>query len=51
VVEKAPEGDSFVVRKAAIAKPAKSVAEKEFKKWLKDALKEDKEILDELAVR
>lgn len=51
VVEKAPDGDRFVVRKAAIAKSAKSVADKEFKKWLKDVLKEDAEILDELAVR
>lgn len=51
VVEEAPEGDRFVVRRANSVTPKKPAASKEFNKWLKDALKEDAGILDELAVR
>ncbi len=38
------------IEEAVKQKPKKAIA-KEFQKWLKDVLKEDKEILDELAIR
>ncbi|MFV1917646.1 MAG: AbrB/MazE/SpoVT family DNA-binding domain-containing protein [Patescibacteria group bacterium] len=48
-----PGEEALIIRKASYAKiPAKkSAARREFNKWLKAVLKEDAEILDELAVR
>ena len=39
------------VSKTKTKKTSSSIADKGFKKWLKEALKEDAEILDELANR
>lgn len=49
VVDKV-EGGIFV-RKAEKQKPKKNAVNKEFKKWLGEVLKEDAEILNELAER
>lgn len=51
VVEKGLGGEAIIIRKATQTKTRKSATSKEFKKWLKEVLKEDAEILDELAVR
>ncbi len=42
--------DGLLIEKVKKEKSKKAVT-KEFQKWLKNVLKEDKEILDELAVR
>lgn len=47
VVEEAPTQDSLVIRKSS----TKSSGMDELKKWFDNFLKENKEILDELAVR
>lgn len=53
VVDKTSDGNALIIRKAE--KPAgrfkKSPVTAEFKKWLDIFMKENKEILDELAVR
>lgn len=49
VVEKIPDTDAFIVRKKT--RKTKGKVEVEFKKWLETFLKEDAELLDELAVR
>jgi antitoxin component of MazEF toxin-antitoxin module len=53
VVDRVPNGEAFVVRKVSqLAKSVSSTeAKKEFDKWLKVFMKENGEILDELAVR
>jgi len=53
VVGKTSDGSAFVVKKIDKVKKSKSklATTKEFNRWLKDVLKEDAEILDELAVR
>jgi len=53
VVDKSPVEGVICVRKveAKKNKQVKTVATKEFNRWLNDVLDEDKEILDELAVR
>ncbi len=43
--------DGIFIRKVEKPKAKKDVASKEFKKWLDSVLKEDAEILDELADR
>ena len=51
-VTKIPGEEAIVIKKAAKTKKTKEgVIRKEFKVWLDKVLKEDKEILDELAVR
>jgi len=50
-VEKDQASEAIVISKASKLKAKKSATSKEFKKWLKEALKEDAEILDELALR
>ncbi len=53
-VEKAPDGETIVIKKvnknSTITK-TKVSSNTEFKKWLSNVIKEDAEILDELAVR
>jgi antitoxin component of MazEF toxin-antitoxin module len=52
IVDKAPNGEGILIRR--VDKTLKAGGTKvglEFKKWLKKALVEDKEILDELALR
>lgn len=52
VVDKAPNGEGILIRKVGkTLKTGGAKVDLEFKKWLGDALKEDKEILDELALR
>ena len=51
VVERLPGEEAFIVKKADTKKAKTSETEREFNKWLKKVLKEDAEILDELAVR
>lgn len=51
IVEQTPEGEGLVVMKAGRRRSLKRVASKEFQRWLKQVIKEDAEILDELAVR
>ena len=52
VVTKIPGEDAIIIKKATKTKKTKEgVINKEFKIWLDKALKEDREILDELAVR
>lgn len=51
-IQVAPESDAVIIKKAKfVKKHVKTKSEKEFQKWLKEALKEDAEILDELALR
>lgn len=51
VVDKAPNGEGILIRKLVkTLKTDETKVNLEFKKWLKDTLKEDKEILDELAL-
>lgn len=52
VVEKTPNGDA-VIKKVdrANRRVKKSAVSEEFEKWLDQVLKEDAEILDELALR
>ena len=51
VVEKDIESGTVTIKKATKAAPKKKTTKvtKEFNKWLKGAMKEDAEILDELA--
>jgi len=51
IVEKLPGNEAFVVKKAAAKKAKTTATGKEFKIWLNQVLKEDAEILDELALR
>lgn len=53
MVEKTSEGDSFLIRKVSKKKikEADSPLDEEFRTWLEVFLKENKEILDELAIR
>ena len=52
IVEAAPFGDVIVIRKKQSKKSKSDAAvSKEFKKWLRNVLEEDKEILDELELR
>ena len=49
-IKSSPDDSQIVVEKPTVAKPAqKTASEKEFKNWLKQALQENSEILDELA--
>ena len=49
-IKSSPDDSQIVVEKPTLVKPAqKSASEKEFKSWLTQTLKEDSEILDELA--
>lgn len=51
-IEELPEAGGVLIRKTS--KPAKKISSgvtPEFRKWLKEALKEDAEILDDLADR
>lgn len=52
-VDKSPDGAAIVIKKAAptINKNKKSSVSAEFQKWLDTFMKENGEILDELAVR
>ena len=49
-VDFVPEADSFLIRRVKKAQTLKR-AEKEFQNWLTSFLKEDSELLDELAHR
>ncbi len=52
IVEKTPDGTGLVIRRAERAKKvSKTKSEAEFQSWLTMMLKEDKELLDELANR
>ncbi len=53
VVEKTSDGDALIIRKAVkpVVGSKKSSVTAEFKKWLDIFMKENREILDELAVR
>lgn len=52
IVAKVPEEEAIVIKKVTKTKKTKeSTISREFKSWLKKTLKEDEEILDELAVR
>ncbi|OGG27048.1 hypothetical protein A2960_02790 [Candidatus Gottesmanbacteria bacterium RIFCSPLOWO2_01_FULL_39_12b] len=54
IVEKAPDGEAIVIKKVNKTRTktkAKVSSSTEFKKWLSNVIKEDSEILDELAVR
>lgn len=52
IVQKLPQGDAFIVKKAVRDERVKKTSlDTEFKKWLKEAIQEDAEILDELALR
>ncbi|KKU16332.1 MAG: hypothetical protein UX25_C0035G0009 [Candidatus Woesebacteria bacterium GW2011_GWC2_45_9] len=46
-----PGGGGIVIKKVDRKQKTKSALTAEFKKWLKEVLEEDKEILDELALR
>ena len=52
VVSRIPNEESIVIRKVGKAKKTKNnnVIDKEFKSWMNGVLKEDEEILDELAL-
>lgn len=43
--------DGIFIKPAAVKAPKKALVSKEFKKWLDNTLKENAEILDELADR
>lgn len=51
IVEELPDGNGVVVRKMTKVSKKREGVNREFKKWLKEALEEDAEILDELANR
>ncbi len=52
VVVKVPGEEAIVIKKVTKSKKTKeSAIDREFKSWLEKTLKEDEEILDELAVR
>lgn len=52
IVAKIPEEEAIVIKKVTKTKKTKeSAINREFKSWLEKTLKEDEEILDELAVR
>ena len=51
VIEKIPGEDAFIVKKVTASNIKKSAVQKEFNNWLQNVLKEDAEILDELAIR
>lgn len=51
IVQKSPVGKAILISKPQTEKSSKTKISAEFKKWLKEALEEDKEILDELAIR
>ncbi len=51
VVVKDQNNEAIIIKKLEKTKIKKSATSKEFKKWLKEVLREDAEILDELAVR
>ncbi len=52
IVEKVPDIEGFItVKKVSAKKTKNSASGAEFKKWLDNVLKEDAEILDELANR
>lgn len=53
VTIQAVDADSFVMKRVrkSKAKGSKAAAQKEFKEWLKIFMKENGELLDELAVR
>ena len=51
VVEKDPNGEGVIMRKAGKVKVHKLAVDKEFKKWWDIFIEENAEILDELAVR
>lgn len=50
-LEKISDGEDVLIKKATKSKvsAAKTAVSSEFKKWLKEATKEDAEILDQLA--
>ena len=52
-ISKLDNEDSILIKKETglSTKPGKKVIDKEFNKWLKKVMKEDEEILKELAVR
>lgn len=51
-VEKASDDEAIMIRKASKStKSSRKVSHTEFNKWLDKVIKEDAEILDELAVR
>lgn len=51
-LDKILDGSALVIKKVEKAdNKSKSELTKEFKKWLKEVLEEDKEILDELSLR
>lgn len=50
IVEKVPDMDAFLVTTKSVKHAPKSV-QTEFKRWLATFLKEDAELLDELAAR
>lgn len=51
VVEKASSGDGLVITKVGKTGVKKALIDAEFKQWLEVFLRENAEILDELAVR
>lgn len=51
VVQKSPIGEAILISKHKPKKKTKTKVSTEFKKWLEEALGEDKEILSELAIR
>lgn len=52
ILEKDPSNEALIIRKATKAtKKTKGSVSQEFKKWLKEVMIEDAEILDELATR
>ena len=53
IVDRTPDGEAIVIKKTnkTISTAKKSATSAEFKKWLDTFMKENGEILDELAVR
>lgn len=51
MLEKSPHDQSFILRKVQKSPKKEKVSDKEFKKWLDNVLKSDKEILHELELR
>lgn len=50
-IDKTSDGSAIVIKISGKTKRAPKATRKEFKRWLSKVLKEDSEILDELAVR
>ena len=50
-VEKTSDSNGIIIKRETKKSSKESSADLEFKRWLKIALEEDKEILDELATR